>query len=137
MKATFFVVIDFINGTRPGYMTWDMLREMQQAGMAIEAHGIEHSSLKGRTIDDLTFQALRCSETIQAQIGVRPRFLAYPSGQYDQNTIDVFRSAGYWAAVTTVQGATHTTDHLFELKRVRVRGTTNADALAQLLGVDW
>jgi peptidoglycan/xylan/chitin deacetylase (PgdA/CDA1 family) len=137
MTATFFVVIDFINAQRPEYMTWDMLREMHAAGMSIEAHGIDHTSLKRRTHEDLVFQAMRCYETLQNEIGVRAHFISYPAGQYDQATVDVFRSAGYWAGVTTQQGATHSSDKLLELSRVRIRNTTSADELARLLTLDW
>ncbi len=137
MRATFFVVIDFINKGRPEYVTWDMLREMHKAGMSVEAHSLEHSSLKKRSRDDLLFQALRCYETLQNELGQRARFISYPAGQYDATTIDAFREAGYWAGITTVQGATHTTDHLFELKRVRIRGTTSPDELVKLLATDW
>ncbi len=137
MRATIFVVVDFINAQRPEYMTWDMLREMHNAGLSIESHGIDHSSLKNRDRDSLVFQALRTYETLQNELGQRARFISYPAGQYDQNTIDVFKGAGYWAGITTLSGATHSTDHLFELHRVRVRGTTSADDLAKLLATDW
>lgn len=137
MKATFFVVMDFINAQRPEYMTWDMLREMHNAGMSVEAHGVDHTSLKKRTRDDLVFQALRCYESLQNELGQRARFISYPAGQYDDTTIDVFRSAGYWAGITTLQGATQASDDLFELRRVRVRGTTSPDELAELLATDW
>ncbi|MFN8441214.1 MAG: polysaccharide deacetylase family protein [Caldilineaceae bacterium] len=137
MKATFFVVMEFINAQRPEYMTWDMLREMHNANMSVEAHGVDHSSLKKRERDFLDFQALRCYETLQNELGQRARFISYPAGQYDQATIDIFRSAGYWAGITTIQGATHATNDLFELRRVRVRGTTSPDDLAKLLATDW
>lgn len=137
MTATFFLVIDFINNERPEYLTWDMVREMYAGGMAIEVHGIDHSSLRKRSRADLEFQALRSYETIQDRIGIRPRFVSYPAGEYDADTITMFQSAGYWAALTTVQGATHNSDKLFELKRVRIRNTTTPDELVRLLAVDW
>lgn len=137
MTATFFLVIDFINNERPEYLTWDMVREMYAGGMAIEVHGLDHSSLRKRSRADLEFQALRSYETIQDRIGIRPRFVSYPAGEYDTETITMFQSAGYWAALTTVQGATHSSDKLFELRRVRIRNTTTPDELIRLLQVDW
>lgn len=137
MTATFFLVIDFINNERPEYLTWDMVRAMYAGGMAIEVHGLDHSSLRKRSRADLEFQALRSYETIQDRIGSRPRFLSYPAGEYDANTIEMVQSAGYWAAMTTIQGATHSNDKLFELHRVRIRNTTTADELVRLLKLDW
>jgi peptidoglycan/xylan/chitin deacetylase (PgdA/CDA1 family) len=108
MTATFFVVTDFIDEQRPEYLTWDMARAMLAGGMSIESHGRNHVSLEGKDDDYLVWQALGSLETIEYELGVRPRFVSYPAGDYDQNTIDVFRSANYWAGVTTEQGATHT-----------------------------
>jgi len=137
MTATFFVVIDFINRERPEYLTWDMVREMYGGGMSIEVHGVDHTTLRNRNRADLEFQALRSYETIQDRIGVRPRFLSYPAGEYDAATIEIFRNATYWAGLTTIQGATHSSDNLFELRRVRIRNTTTPDELVRLLEVDW
>jgi peptidoglycan/xylan/chitin deacetylase (PgdA/CDA1 family) len=137
MQATFFIVTDFVDEERPEYLTWEMVREMHTAGMSIESHGRNHASLRDREDDYLVWQALGSLETIQFELGVRPHFVAYPAGEYDQRTIDIFRSAHFWAAVTTKQGATHTSDGLFQLRRVRVRGTTTPDELARLLALDW
>ena len=74
MKATFFVISDFMDEERPEYLTWDMAREMLAAGMSIESHGRNHFSLAKRDDDFLVWQALGSLETIQYELGVRPRF---------------------------------------------------------------
>jgi peptidoglycan/xylan/chitin deacetylase (PgdA/CDA1 family) len=137
MVATFFVITDFMDEERPEYLTWDMAREMLAAGMRIESHGRNHVSLLDKDRDYLVWQALGSMETIQYELGVRPRFVSYPAGEYDRRVADLFASAGYWAGTTTAQGATHSSDALFDLKRVRVRGTTSAEELLRLLSLDW
>lgn len=137
MTATFFIVTDFIDDGLPAYVTWEMVREMYAAGMQIESHGRNHFSLQNRDQDFLVWQALGSAETIEYELGVRPRFVSYPAGEYDQLTMDIFHSAHYWAGVTTVQGASHSSDNLFELQRVRVRSTTDVDELMRLLELDW
>jgi len=137
MTATFFVITDFMDEARPEYLTWNMAREMLSGGMAIESHGRNHVSLRGKDDDYLVWQALGSRETIEFELGVMPRFISYPGGEYDQQTIDIFQSANYWAGFTTMQGATHDNQELFELRRVRIRGTTTADDLVRLLELDW
>ncbi len=137
MTAAFFIITDFIDEGRPEYLTWDMVREMHAAGMTIGSHGRNHVSLKDQDTDYLIWQALGSLETIQYELGERPWFVSYPGGEYDQATIDIFKSANYWAGLTTIQGATHRSDDLFQLRRVRVRGTTTPDDLARLLALDW
>ena len=137
MTGMFFVVSDYMDEGNPLYLSWDMAREMQTAGMFIESHGRNHASLRNRNDDYLIWQALGSAETIEHELGVRPRFITYPFGHYDRNTIRIFESAGFWGGVTVNAGATHSTDNLFQLRRVRVRGTTSAGELVRLLGVDW
>jgi peptidoglycan/xylan/chitin deacetylase (PgdA/CDA1 family) len=138
MVAMFFVVTDFMDEERPEYLTWDMARAMRDAGMFIESHGRNHVSLAGKDADYLVWQALGSLETIEYELGVRPRFVSYPAGEYDELTKEIFQSAGYWAGLTTAQGATHSNEaDLFELKRVRVRGTTTPEELVRLAGLDW
>ena len=137
MIATFFIVTDFIDQGRPEYITWEMAREMYSAGMSLESHGRTHDSFKGKGYEFLVWQALGSSETIEFQLGSRPHFVSYPAGDYDAFTIEVFHDANYWAAVTTVQGAVQSTERLFEMPRIRVRGTTSADDLIRLLSLDW
>jgi len=137
MVATIFVVTDFIDENRPEYITWEMAREMLAAGIAFESHGRNHVSLKNRDQDYLVWQALGSLETIEFELGVRPRFVSYPAGEFDDTTIAIFRSANYWAGFTTIQGATHSPDDLFRLHRVRVRNTTTPAELLRLLALDW
>ncbi len=137
MIATIFVVTDFMDEERPAYMTWDMAREMLAGGISIESHGRNHISLKNQSQDYLVWQALGSLETIQHELGIRPRFVSYPAGEFDGQTIAIFQSADYWAGFTTIQGATHNTDDLFRLHRVRVRNTTGPEELVRLLGLDW
>ncbi len=135
--AMFFVVTDYIDAGNPLYLSWDMAREMQAGGMHIESHGRNHASLRNRNDDYLVWQALGSAETIEYELGVRPRFITYPFGHFDSNTIRIFESAGFWGGVTINAGATHSTDNPYQLKRVRVRGTTTAAELLYLLELDW
>ncbi len=137
MTAAFFISTDFIDEARPAYLTWDMVRAMRDAGMTIGSHGRNHFSLRDRDADFLVWQALGSRETIQFELGEAPRFMSYPAGEYDDLTRDIFQQANFWAGLTTIQGATHNSDDLFQLHRVRVRGTTTPTELARLLNLDW
>ena len=82
------------------------------------------------------WQALGGEDALRKAPGPRPRWISYPAGQYDDRTI-AYQSAGYWGGLTTQQGTTHTLDGIFELKRVRVRGSHTAADLGRLLELDW
>jgi len=110
---------------------------MHSAGMRFEPHSYDHPDLRNRGYKFLVFQILAPKEAIEARTGEPCRFFAYPSGRYDQAVIDVLRSAHFWGAVLTEQGATHTTDDIFALDRVRVHGGDDLDAFIRNLNLEW
>ncbi|HID86951.1 MAG TPA: polysaccharide deacetylase family protein, partial [Anaerolineae bacterium] len=120
--ATFFIITDFVDWGYEEYMTWDQLREMAQAGMEIEAHSRDHPDLRGKPLDYLVWQILGPKEAIEAHTGHTVRFFNYPSGRYDEEVVKVLRSAHYWGAVVISQGADHSSEQPFKLRRIRVRG---------------
>jgi peptidoglycan/xylan/chitin deacetylase (PgdA/CDA1 family) len=134
VSGTFFVLASPAQYGSPDYLTWDQAKEMSDAGMAIEGHGRDHVDLRGRSNDFLVYQTLGIQEAIVYHTDRLPRFFAYPSGQYDANTIAVLKSAGYWGAVTTKPGQEHTLENLFEMPRLRVRGADTVASFIDKLG---
>jgi peptidoglycan/xylan/chitin deacetylase (PgdA/CDA1 family) len=137
MTGHFFIISDFVNQGRSGYMTWPQIEEMATAGQRFGSHSRDHPDLEGKSVDYLVWQALGGKEAIQEHLGYHPRWISYPAGKYDAQSIAVYKSAGYWGGLTTQQGATHTSDGVFELKRVRVRGSHTAEDLGKLLELAW
>lgn len=136
--GTFFIMTDLVTDEAAGYMTWPQIEEMSAAGQRFAPHGRQdHRSLAGRSIDYLVWSALGSKEAIEEHLGYHPRWIAYPSGQYDAQTIAVFKSAGYWGGLTIKQGTIHALDDIFELRRIRVRGSHTAEDLANLLALKW
>jgi peptidoglycan/xylan/chitin deacetylase (PgdA/CDA1 family) len=138
MTGTFFIITDFADmaATDPDYAryaTWDLLREMDAAGMELGSHSRNHPDLKGKDADYLVWQALGSSQTLAANLGKKPRVFCYPSGSYDSQVIDIVHSAGFWGAVTTQTGVEHDNRHLFEMKRLRISHDTGVPELAAIL----
>ena len=131
--GTFFILSDVTNRSQPGYMTWDMLREMHGAGMDIEVHGREHLDMSGQDREWLLYHLLGPVEDIAANLGYSPRLLAYPSGKYDDMTVTVAREVGLWGAVTTVHGAQQRQDAPFALRRLRIYGDMSLATFAAML----
>ncbi len=131
--GTFFILTRPIDDGDPNYLTWDMVKEMYQAGMQMQPHGYRHYDLKGKSVDFLVYEIVGPKEAIEDRTGETVRFFSYPAGSYDRQTIAVLESAHFWAAVTTIQGTTQSSDALFELQRLRVRGGTTLGGFAQLL----
>lgn len=120
--GTFFVLATPAHYGAPNYLGWDQMAEMARAGMDIEGHGRDHVDMRNRSYDFLVYQLLGIKEAIEYHTGQTVRFFCYPSGQYDEDVIAVLRSAGYWGAVTTEYGRTHTLDGMFTMSRIRING---------------
>jgi peptidoglycan/xylan/chitin deacetylase (PgdA/CDA1 family) len=136
-SGTFFLISAPIEAGDAEFLSWAEVDEMHAAGMRFEPHSYDHPDLRNRGFQFLVFQILAPKEAIEARTGEPCRFFAYPSGRYDQYVIDVLRSADFWGAVLTEQGATHGSGDLFTLKRIRVQGSDTVDDLARKLSLDW
>jgi peptidoglycan/xylan/chitin deacetylase (PgdA/CDA1 family) len=132
IPATFFVITDFVDNAKPGYMTWNQLEEMAIEGMEIGSHTMSHPDLEGKSRTIQASEIAGSKATIEARIGTPVKSFCYPAGKYDSRTLDVLRSVGYHTAVTTEpQGTRQSSDAIFELRRIRVRGTYTADDLGR------
>lgn len=135
--GTFFLVSAPIDAQNPDFLSWDQVKEMCAAGMRFEPHSYDHPDMRNRGFQFVVFQILAPKEAIEARTGERCRFFAYPSGRYDDYVIEVLRSAHYWGAVLTEQGATQNTDGLYTLQRVRIQGGDDLDMFIRKLNLDW
>jgi peptidoglycan/xylan/chitin deacetylase (PgdA/CDA1 family) len=135
--GTFFLVTGSIDFEDPAYLTWEMVQEMHQAGMDFQPHSYRHFDLRDKDMDFLIFEILAPKEAIEARTGETIRFFSYPSGRFDDQIVAVLKSAHFWGAVVTEQGATHTSDGLFELNRIRVRGGHTLEDFKELMTYNW
>lgn len=119
MKATFFIITDKtdIDGW---YMNSNMLKEMSEYGMGIENHTSRHIEFTNISREDKIAIIKEGMEALKEKVGVDSKFVCYPVGRYDDETIEVEQELGVKAAVTTEGGISSLSDGLYSLKRVRI-----------------
>jgi len=120
--GNFFVLSAPAESGSPDYLTWEMIAEMAQAGMAMQAHGKDHQSLAVLPDESLLDQVMGSKEALESHIGKPVHFFCYPYGLYDERLIGAVRSAGYLGAVTTDWGRYHYRETFFFLPRMRIKG---------------
>ncbi len=135
-KGTFFIITEFVDAGREGYMTWPMIEEMAQAGQRFESHSRTHPDLTTKSRDGHIREILGAQETLAAHVGYRPRYFCYPGGTYNEETIQMLRELDYWGAVTTENGSWHGFDDRFEWPRVRMRNTTTIEEFQRLIDLE-
>ncbi len=135
--GTFFLITAPIDQENEDYISWDQVKEMSAGGMEFEPHTYTHPDLGGQPVDYIVWQILASKEAIEERTGKTARFFSYPSGRYDQQVVDVLRSAHFWGAVTINQGDLQSSEQPFELKRIRIRGSDALDNFVMKLHLDW
>lgn len=135
-KGTFFIVTDFVDSGREGYMTWPMIEEMSRAGHRIESHSRTHPDLRDKSRDGLIWEILGSQQTIAAHIGYTPRYFCYPGGDYNADTIQMLRELDFWGATTTANDTWHGFNERFEWGRLRIRNNTTLQEFANVLDLE-
>ncbi len=123
-KGTFFIVTEFVDFGREGYMSWEMITEMGDNGHRFEPHSRTHPDLRNQERAVLIWEMLGPQETLAYHLGYTPRYFSYPSGRYDEDAIQILDELGFWGAVTTQSGKWHGFPERFEWARLRVRFNT-------------
>jgi peptidoglycan/xylan/chitin deacetylase (PgdA/CDA1 family) len=122
MRASFFVVTSLVG--RAGYLTWDGVRALADAGMEIGSHTATHPRLPDlsdeRVQDELRESRLR----LQAELHRPVEALAYPYNSVRARIEEAARAAGYRVAVA---GVDHGSADLLSLRRMPVNGLTRIE----------
>ncbi len=121
--GTFFVVTDWLDQNKPGYLTWNLARAMVQGGMYIQDHSRSHDDFRNRKHDWYVDQIDNSIKDIETHTGVRPRFFCYPFGGYDNVVIRELQAAGIVAGFTENDSRYEFASNTMRLPRVRIRGS--------------
>lgn len=125
--GTVFVITELMDREFDAYLTWPQAEALYAQGWRIEPHTKTHDELAGQSRDFQLYQMLGSMQTVQAHIGVMPRFFCYPVGKYDDLTLQLAQELNLWGAVTTEPGRWHTLADQFTLSRVRMDGQGTLD----------
>lgn len=95
---TVFVATSPVEATLPGFMTWDQIREMRQAGVAIAAHTHGHLHMADAEMARNRREIKRSSRIMQRELGDTPKIFAYPFGESSSTIVNLIQEHGYTAA---------------------------------------
>ena len=119
--------------------TWEELRILQRTGLVtIESHSRTHAHLPRLSPHELVNEMGGSADDIERELGVRPRYHAYPYGERSP-AIEAEAAKTYVAAFGISEGTIRPGDDLFSLKRVQIDGTMNflLFRLRLTAAVDW
>jgi peptidoglycan/xylan/chitin deacetylase (PgdA/CDA1 family) len=103
-----------------GFLDWPQVWHMKRGGVSFGAHGTTHATLPRLPAAKIRGELLESRETIRRETTATVDALAYPNGDYDDETAALAREAGFRLAFTTSRGVIRATDDPYTLKRVNI-----------------
>jgi len=117
LPFTLFVATQSIDRATPGYMGWDQIRELAQAGVTIGSQTVSHPHMPLLS-DERNAAELRDSNArFEEKLGKRPTLIAYPYGEYSLAVRRVTEQAGFAAGFGQHSGVLHQGADFYYLPR--------------------
>ncbi len=104
LPFSIFVATDAIDAGDPDVLTWDELRTLAQAGIAIESRGASNRPLWRLEAADQRRDIAKGQARIKTEIGKAPLLFAYPSGEQNAALRQAVRELGFDAAFVLRSG---------------------------------
>jgi peptidoglycan/xylan/chitin deacetylase (PgdA/CDA1 family) len=111
-------------------MSWDDVRALAKAGVAVGAHARRHRRLAGLPHDELVDEAAGSLADLRREVPDATPILAYPHGSHDVAAREAAAAAGFEAAFTTEKGRNGLATDRFCLRRISVHGFDGPLAVA-------
>lgn len=134
-KATNNVITGFVKKGNAGNLTVKQMKEMMAHGMSFQSHTVNHPDLSAT---DKATQKVELTDSIdflENKLNTKVNTIAYPSGRYNQTTLDLAKKT-YKLGLTTNEGLASDKDGLLSLNRVRILPTTTAKGLLSEIATD-
>jgi Polysaccharide deacetylase len=101
IKAWFFITVGW-TGQRSGYMGWQELRALHQAGQVIGAHGWTHTLLTHCNTNELHRELVEARLTLEDKLGTSITTMSLPGGRYNRRVLTACQEAGYTQIFTSI-----------------------------------
>lgn len=115
---TLFVATESIDLNRPGYASWEQIREMVDSGLVdIGSQSHTHPYMHRISLQEAQHEIERSNMRFVQELGKKPTLFAYPFGEYSNEVRDLVRDAGFVAAFGQQSGIPHKSINNFEWPR--------------------
>lgn len=131
MKARFFITAGW-TGRKAGFMGWNELRALHQAGQAIGAHGWTHTLLTHCSKDELKTELNGARTELEDKLGVPITTMSLPGGRYNRRVLAACAEAGYTQVYTSIPRSEPVVPGTM-VGRLNIRGNMTPEWIAELL----
>jgi hypothetical protein len=134
LKASFFITAGW-TGQRPGFMGWNELRQLHDAGQSIGAHGWTHTLLTHCDSKSLHHELNDARLTLEDNLGTSITTMSLPGGRYNRHVLAACEEAGYTQVFTSVPKP-EPDPAAATIGRLNIRGNMSLEWIAELFRPD-
>lgn len=104
-----------------GYLTWNQLKDMFRSGLVYAYnHTWSHSALAGDNDQKIISEYKTAQQQLTDHLGPVPNIIVYPYDSYNNRVVNVLRTAGVTAGLSTNPGTWQCDSFLMGLHRTRI-----------------
>ncbi|WP_368491140.1 polysaccharide deacetylase family protein [Clostridium sp. BJN0013] len=118
-KATIFIITSTIDKEKD-FLTSNELKEMSNYGLDIESHTVNHDNLSDLDYDAQIKTLKDSKEFLEKILNKEVKYIAYPYGKWNEDTLRAVKSVGYNMAFTAIGGWSNKNQGLYMLNRVYI-----------------
>lgn len=135
-KATIFVITDSVDKCKQS-LSSAQLKEMQSNGIDIESHTNLHDKLGKYSYDDQLKTLKTSKEYIEKTLNKTVKYISYPFGSYNLDTLKALNAAGYEMAFTTNGRWANKSNGILNLDRVFISGFHHSNSFQKRVTHSW
>jgi peptidoglycan/xylan/chitin deacetylase (PgdA/CDA1 family) len=131
MTATIFCIASELDGSY--YLSKEAIKEMCDYGIDIESHTVSHPHLNKLQYDKQLSELTESKKTLEGITGKEITSIAYPFGDYNDDSMKAAKEAGYILGFTTKLGLSDRNDNPLKLDRIYINSEYNMNTFKELL----
>ncbi|MET1256765.1 polysaccharide deacetylase family protein [Aliikangiella maris] len=129
-SADLFVNSAFIN--TENYMTEQQLKEVSDAGIAIQSHGHEHPYFSDLPAEEVRHQLVQSKQIIENITGKTVNVFAPPGGRINAQVVQIAKEVGYTCIANSKPGVIKSRYDHFDIPRLPIQQHTSSQTVQ-----DW
>jgi len=118
MTAAFFIITGLVD--TPDRITSSQILEMTHFGMSFGSHTVTHRSLDELSGQEAQKELVLSRQQLADIVGTAVDFIAYPRGDFNDDTIRLAKEAGYFGGLTVRYGTCTGDSPHYTLRRIPV-----------------
>ena len=135
---TLFVYVEATNKRYGDFMTWNMLKDAKSYGK-IALHSYKHPHLLDLNNTQIIYDTKKAYEIFEKKMGFKPKYYAYPYGEYDQRVQDQIKKFDFDMILNQNTGSVKINSNLSDIYRTALVGKVNIKQKLKYstLDVEW